>query len=76
MQAVPGSDADIRLRHRPGTVEEDGLLVIHHADRHLLADELAGFGADIAVVWPEEQRELVRQRLARIRDLHADRSAA
>lgn len=76
VQAVPGSDADIRLRHRPGTAEEGQLLVIHHADRNLLADELAGFGADISVVWPDEQRELVRQRLERIRDLHADRSAA
>lgn len=76
VQAVPGSDAAIRLRHRPGTAAQDGLLVIHHADRHLLADELAGFGADIAVAWPEEQRELVRQRLERIRDLHTDRSAA
>jgi proteasome accessory factor B len=69
--AVPGSDADIRLRHRPDTAEEGQLLVIHHADRHVLADELAGFGADIAVAWPQEQRELVRQRLERIRDLHA-----
>ena len=76
VHAVPGSDADIRLRHRPGTAEEGQLLVIHHADRNLLADELAGFGADIAVVWPDEQRELVRQRLERIRDLHADGGAA
>jgi proteasome accessory factor B len=72
VHAVPGSDADIRLRHRPGTAEEDGLLVIHHADRHLIADELAGFGADVAVAWPEQQRELVRERLERIRDAHAD----
>lgn len=70
--AVPGSDADIRLRHRRGTVEEDGLLVVHHADRHLLADELAAFGADVQVVWPEEQRALVRARLERVRDAHAD----
>lgn len=76
LHAVPGSDADIRLRHRPGTAEQGKLLVIHHADRHLLADELAGFGADIAVVWPKEQRELVEQRLERIRDAHADGSGA
>jgi proteasome accessory factor B len=74
--AVPGSDADIRLRHRPGTVVEDGLLVIHHADRHLLADELAAFGADVQVVWPEEQRALVRARLERLRDVHADAEPA
>ncbi|MCH1883195.1 WYL domain-containing protein [Agrococcus sp. ARC_14] len=72
VHAVPGSDADIRLRHRRDTTEEDGLLVIHHADRHLIADELSGFGADIAVAWPAQQRELVRQRLERIRDAHAD----
>ena len=76
VHAVPGSDADIRLRHRPGTAEEGQLLVIHHADRNLVADELAGFGADVSVVWPEEQRALVRQRLERIRDAHADGSAA
>ena len=33
-------------------------------------------GPGIAVVWPDEQRELVRQRLERIRDLHADGGAA
>jgi proteasome accessory factor B len=70
--AVPGSDAEVRLRHRPGTEAEDRLLVIHHADRHLLADELAGFGADVEVVSPDEQRALVRARLERIRDAHAD----
>ena len=73
--AVPGSDADIRLRHRRDTTEEDGLLVIDHADRHIIADELTGFGADIAVAWPAEQRELVRQRLERIRDAHTDAGA-
>lgn len=72
VHVMPGSDADIRLRHRPGTHEEDGLLVIHHADRHVMADELSGFGSDVAVAWPQEQRELVRQRLERIRDAHAD----
>ena len=76
LHAMPGSDADIRLRHRRDTTEEDGLLVIHHADRHLIADELAGFGSDVAVVWPEQQRELVRQRLERIRDAHADDAGA
>ena len=72
VHVVPGSDADIRLRHRPGTAEEDGLLVIHHADRHVLADELAAFGAEVQVKWPDEQRALVRARLERIRDAHAD----
>ncbi|WAC65941.1 WYL domain-containing protein [Agrococcus sp. SL85] len=71
LRAVPGSDADIRLRHRPGTIEEDGLLVIHHADRHVVADELAGFGADVHVVRPEAMQALVRSRLERIRDAHA-----
>ncbi len=74
--AVPGSDADIRLRHRPDTTEEGQLLVIHHADRHVVADELAAFGADVEVVWPDEQRALVRQRLERIRDAHADGTGA
>ncbi|WP_206446664.1 helix-turn-helix transcriptional regulator [Agrococcus sp. KRD186] len=72
VHALPGSDADIRLRHRRDTSEEDGLLVVHHADRHLIADELTGFGSDVAVAWPAEQRELVRQRLERIRDAHAE----
>lgn len=76
VHVMPGSDADIRLRHRRDTQEEDGLLVIHHADRHLIADELSGFGSDVAVVWPEEQRALVRQRLERIRDAHAEEGAA
>ncbi|GEK81213.1 helix-turn-helix transcriptional regulator [Agrococcus baldri] len=72
VHALPGSDADIRLRHRRGTTEEDGLLVVHHADRHLIADEFTGFGSDVAIAWPAEQRELVRQRLQRIRDAHAE----
>ncbi|SFS18252.1 proteasome accessory factor B [Agrococcus baldri] len=72
VHALPGSDADIRLRHRRDTREEDGLLVVHHADRHLIADELTGFGSDVAIAWPAEQRELVRQRLERIRDAHDD----
>ncbi len=76
VHVVPGSDADIRLRHRRDTTEEDGVLVVHHADRHLIADELAGFGSDVSVAWPEEQRALVRQRLERIRDAHADDDAA
>lgn len=76
VHAVPGSDADIRLRHRPGTSVEDGLLVIHHADRHVIADELAGFGADVDVVRPDELRELVRERLERLRDIHATGSPA
>lgn len=75
LRVVPGSDADIRLRHRPGTEERDGLVVIHHADRHLVADELAGFGADVAVVWPEEVGALVRARLERIRDAHGGAAA-
>ncbi|WP_413320088.1 WYL domain-containing protein [Agrococcus sp. 1P02AA] len=75
VHAVPGSDADIRLRHRRDTVEEDGLLIVHHSDRHLIADELTGFGSDVAVVWPAEQRDLVRQRLERIRDAHAQAGA-
>lgn len=75
VHALPGSDADIRLRHRRDTAEDDGLLVIHHADRHLIADELSGFGSDVSVAWPAQQRELVRQRLERIRDAHTDESA-
>lgn len=72
LHVVPGSDAWVRLRHRPGTRAEGDALVIHHADRHVVADELAGFGADVAVAEPEEVRALVRERLERLRDAHAD----
>jgi proteasome accessory factor B len=70
----PNSDAETRLlKRRHTTRTEDGSLVVHWSDRHLLADELASFGPEVEVVSPDSIVSLVRNRLA---DLVADHEGA
>ncbi|MCM3521541.1 YafY family protein [Curtobacterium sp. P97] len=67
---VPGSDAERRLQRRRGTeVDDDGVLVVHHVDPQILAEELAAFGPEVRVLEPAAVRELV---VARLRALVAD----
>uniref|UniRef100_A0A942T1A9 WYL domain-containing protein n=1 Tax=Neobacillus citreus TaxID=2833578 RepID=A0A942T1A9_9BACI len=72
IQVVAGSDAERRLARRRDTVEDDdGVLVLHHVDPQILAEELAAFGPEVRVLEPADLRERVR---ARLRDLVADHS--
>lgn len=68
--AVPGSDADMRLRRRPGTEIESGRLRIHYSDLSLLADELTGYAADVEVLSPPQLVSAVRDRLEVIAAAH------
>lgn len=71
---VPGSDADRRLSRRRDTASQgDGVLVLHHVDPQILAEELAAFGPEVRVLEPDDLRERVR---ARLRALVADHSGA
>ncbi|SDI02209.1 helix-turn-helix transcriptional regulator [Agrococcus jejuensis] len=72
VRVLPGSDAEVRLARRRDTTVEGDELTLHHADTNLLADELAGYGAEVVVLHPPLLAELVRERLERIRDAHAD----
>lgn len=72
IRVVAGSDAERRLARRRDTVEDDdGVLVLHHVDPQILAEELAAFGPEVRVLEPADLRERVR---ARLRDLVADHS--
>ena len=72
IQVVAGSDAERRLARRRDTVaDDDGVLVLHHVDPQILAEELAAFGPEVRVLEPADLRERVR---ARLRDLVADHS--
>ncbi|MDM7885229.1 WYL domain-containing protein [Curtobacterium citri] len=67
---VPGSDAERRLQRRRGTeVDSDGVLVLHHVDPQILAEELAAFGPEVRVLEPAALRDRV---VARLRGLVAD----
>ncbi|WIJ43829.1 helix-turn-helix transcriptional regulator [Curtobacterium citreum] len=66
----PGSDAERRLQRRRGTeVDGGGVLVVHHVDPQILAEELAAFGPEVRVLEPAALRERVA---ARLRGLVAD----
>lgn len=72
-----GTVAEARLvpRARPGTLTEteSGVRLevgtIDYAE-HLLADEIASYGADVAVLGPEPLREVVIERLRSAREAH------
>ena len=72
VRVLPGSDAEMRLARRRDTVVDGDELTLHHADANLLADELAGYGAEVVVLDPPELADLVRARLERIRDAHGE----
>ncbi|MBT2503151.1 YafY family protein [Curtobacterium sp. ISL-83] len=67
---VPGSDAERRLARRRDTeTDADGVLVLHHVDPQILAEELAAFGPEVRVLEPADVRDRVE---ARLRGLVAD----
>lgn len=68
---VPGSDADMRLRRRPGTAAAGIRLTVHYSDESLLADELTGYASDIEVISPDSLAAAVRSRLERIAAVHS-----
>jgi len=68
--ARPGSEADVVLRNRPGTIEVSGQLEIHTTDLDILADELTAFGADVHVHHPAMLRESIRARWNRVVSIH------
>jgi proteasome accessory factor B len=65
-----GSEADIVLRNRAGTVVEGASLIVRTTDPAVLADELAEFGADLRVESPESIRMAVRERWRQVVSAH------
>ena len=72
VRVVPGSEADVRLRNRPDTVESaPHRLTIHYTDPNLLADELTAFGPEVTVESPEALRAAVTENLRTLMSTHA-----
>ncbi|WIB75948.1 WYL domain-containing protein [Curtobacterium sp. MCPF17_002] len=72
IRVAPGSDAERRLARRRDTeTDEAGVLVLHHVDPQILAEELAAFGPEVQVLEPADLRDRVT---ARLRALVADHS--
>lgn len=64
LDVLPGTDAWVRLSKREDTRRnEEGNLLVHYSDTALLADELAGYGPEVRVVWPQRLVDAVRDRL-------------
>lgn len=68
--ARPGSEADVVLRNRAGTVVEGAALIVRTTDLAVLADELAAFGADVRVEGPESVRSAVLERWRQVVSAH------
>lgn len=68
--ARPGSEADVVLRNRAGTVIEGETLTIRTTDLAVLADELAAFGAEIRVLEPVTLRDAVLDRWQQVVSAH------
>ncbi len=68
---VPGSDAALRLRNRPSTVERaDGSLEVRFTDLAVLADELLAFGPEVTAVEPPALVEALISRLETLAAAH------
>ncbi|WP_439691596.1 helix-turn-helix transcriptional regulator [Curtobacterium sp. SP.BCo] len=64
IRVVRGSDAERRLgRRRDTETDEPGVLVLHHVDPQILAEELAAFGPEVQVLEPADLRDRVTARL-------------
>jgi proteasome accessory factor B len=64
IRVAPGSDAERRLARRRDTETDDaGVLVLHHVDPQILAEELAAFGPEVQVLEPADLRDRVTSRL-------------
>lgn len=76
IRVAPGSDAERRLARRRDTETDDaGVLVLHHVDPQILAEELAAFGPEVQVLEPAELRERVTERLRALVADHSDGTA-
>lgn len=78
VRVAPGSEAEARLRPRSAPAagaesraEGGDLLSVGYLDEALLAEELAGYGADAQVYEPAALRAGTIAALRRIRDAHA-----
>lgn len=76
VRVIPGSDAEVRLTHRPDTQVDGDIYTLHHADANLLADELVGYGPDVVVLGSPRLRALVQKRLDRLILAHDDSAGA
>ena len=73
IRVAPGSDAERRLARRRDTATEgDGVLVLHHVDPQILAEELAAYGPEVHVLDPADLRERVTERLRALVADHTD----
>ena len=64
LDVLPGTDAWVRLSKREDARRnDDGNLLVHYSDTALLADELAGYGPEVRVIWPQRLVDAVRERL-------------
>ncbi len=71
VDAVPGSDAALRLRNRPSTrVLPSGSLELRYTDLAVLADELVAFGPEVTAAQPPALVDAVVARLAAIGAAH------
>ncbi len=76
IRVAPGSDAERRLARRRDTeTDDDGVLVLHHVDPQILAEELAAFGPEVRVLEPDDLRDRVTERLRALVADHADAPA-
>lgn len=77
IRVAPGSDAERRLARRRDTETDDaGVLVLHHVDPQILAEELAAFGPEVQVLEPADLRERVTERLRALVADHSDEGGA
>lgn len=70
LEVRPASEASVRLADALEATG-DGRFLMHYTDAGLLADELAGFGADVLVLAPASLRQAVIDRLRRVSGDHA-----
>jgi predicted DNA-binding transcriptional regulator YafY len=76
IRVAPGSDAERRLARRRDTVTDtDGVLVLHHVDPQILAEELAAYGPEVRVLEPDDLRDRVTARLQALVADHTDAAA-
>lgn len=76
IRVAPGSDAERRLARRRDTeTDEAGVLVLHHVDPQILAEELAAFGPEVQVLDPADLRDRVTERLRALVADHSDEEA-
>ena len=73
IRVASGSDAERRLARRRDTESDgDGVLVLHHVDPQILAEELAAYGPEVRVLEPGDLRDRVTERLRALVADHTD----